>query len=231
MDRQAHWQTVYRTKGDTDLSWFQVQPTVSLSLIQTLEPMPRRLIDVGGGHSALAGELLTLGVGEITVLDISAAAIDRGKERLGPLADRVRWIVADILHAPDLGTFDLWHDRAVFHFLTDEEDRRRYVAAAAAAVPPGGHAILATFALTGPEQCSGLPVCRYDAAQLASEFSSSFQMLRSTTEAHMTPWGTAQDFTYIVLARNKRSEDRRRRAGQAHSGVARGPRRTSITTP
>jgi SAM-dependent methyltransferase len=159
------------------------------------------VIDVGGGQSALACELLGHGVAEVAVLDISSAAVERGKKRLGPRADQVRWIVRDVLEARDLGTFDLWHDRAVFHFLTDAEDRRRYVAAASRTVRPGGHAILATFAPTGPEKCSGLPICRYDASQLASEFGGSFRLERSTAEAHATPWGKTQDFTYVVMER------------------------------
>jgi len=201
MVRRDHWESIYRTKFDTELSWFQEQPAVSLALIDSLDPMPRHAIDVGGGQSALAGELLSLGLKDVTVLDISRAAIERGMERLGPRAGRIRWIVADVLDPPDLGRFDLWHDRAVFHFLTDEEDRRRYVAAAAGAVRPAGHAIVATFAPTGPDRCSGLPVRRYDAAGLAGEFGESFRLAHSTTEAHATPWGKTQDFTYVVLSR------------------------------
>lgn len=201
MTRQQHWEGVYRAKGDTELSWFQAQPAVSLSLIEALRPRPRRVIDIGGGQSGLAGELLARGVEEITVLDIAGAAIERGRRRLGPLADRVRWLVGDVLEAQELGEADLWHDRAVFHFLTDPEHRLRYVAAAARAVRAGGHAILATFAPTGPEKCSGLPVCRYDPAALAHEFEPAFGLVSTTTETHTTPWGKTQDFTYVVLNR------------------------------
>lgn len=202
MNWREHWEGIYRTKDDTELSWFQSRPSVSLSLIESLRPKPRRVIDVGGGQSTLAGELLERGVEEVAVLDISASAIERGKERLGLRADRVRWIIGDVLEPQDLGEFDLWHDRAVFHFLTEPEDRRRYVSTARRAVCEGGHAIVATFALTGPEMCSGLPVRRYDAARLASELGRSFQLVGSASESHTTPWGTVQDFTYAVLRRS-----------------------------
>lgn len=201
MDRQAHWDTVYRTKGDAELSWFQARPSMSLSLIDALRPTPRSAIDIGGGQSVLAGELLARAVEDVAVLDISAAAVQRGRERLASRADQVRWIVADVLQPPGLARFDLWHDRAVFHFLGDPADRRRYVATAARAVHEAGHAIVATFAPSAPERCSGLPVCRYDAAALAKEFGESFSMVDSATEVHATPWGRQQEFTYVVLRR------------------------------
>ena len=201
MTPRAHWETIYETKADTDLSWYQASPEVSLALIAALRPAPQRVIDIGGGQSALAGELLARGTGHITVLDLSAAAIERARQRVGPGAERIRWIVGSVLEPQELGPCDLWHDRAVFHFLTDAEDRRRYVAAAAAAVPAGGHAVVATFSPTGPEKCSGLPVCRYDATALAAEFAPAFRLVDSTAEAHRTPWGKTQDFTYAVLRR------------------------------
>ncbi|MBL8765266.1 MAG: class I SAM-dependent methyltransferase [Phycisphaerae bacterium] len=201
MERREHWETVYQTKKDAELSWFQDQPTLSLAKIGAMRPLPRRVIDVGGGQSALAGQLLGLGVEQVTVLDISGAAIQRGRERLGAQADRVRWITADVLEAGDLGEFDLWHDRAVFHFLTKREDRSAYAARAAAAVIPGGSMIVATFALEGPPKCSGLDVCRYDAAALAREFAPFFEPVSATTEVHRTPWGSSQAFTYAVFRR------------------------------
>lgn len=201
MTPRDHWDNVYQTKADADLSWFQPSPDVSLALVSAIRPAPQQVIDVGGGQSALAGALLARGTPHVTVLDISAAAIERARRRAGPAAARVHWVVADVLATPGLGPFDLWHDRAVFHFLTDAEDRRRYVAAAAAAVPTGGHAVVAAFAPSGPEKCSGLPVCRYDAAALASAFEPAFGLIGSTTEPHRTPWGKAQDFAYAVLRR------------------------------
>ncbi|MBX3359716.1 MAG: class I SAM-dependent methyltransferase [Phycisphaeraceae bacterium] len=201
MDTRAHWESVYETKGDAELSWFQATPTTSLALFDSISPLPERVIDVGGGQSALAGELVGRGVREIAVLDISAAAIDRARARLGERADRVRWIVADALDAGDVGELDLWHDRAVFHFLTSPDDRRRYIATVERAIPRGGHVIMATFARTGPERCSGLPVCRYDASLLAGEFGESFRLVNSAAEDHGTPWGKNQAFAYAVLRR------------------------------
>lgn len=198
--RAHHWESVYASKSDDELSWFQREPTISRVLIKRVRPAPRSAIDVGGGQSSLASELLRMGVEDVTVLDISASAIARAKERLGADASRVRWIVGDALDAHDL-TVDLWHDRAVFHFLTDNEERRRYVDAATNAVRPGGHAIIATFAPSGPEKCSGLPVRRYDAESLAAEFAPGFARIDSATETHSTPWGKAQDFTYVALRR------------------------------
>lgn len=203
MTRQDHWEDVYRVKGDTELSWFQVQPAMSLSLIDGLKPAPSRIIDVGGGQSALAGELIGRGVAEVTVLDVSRAAIERGRARLGAIADRVRWVVGDVLDDLNLGEFDLWHDRAVFHFLTEPEERGRYLAAVSRSVAIGGHVLVATFALSGPERCSGLPVCRYDARRLADEFGPAFRLIRSAEESHATPWGKAQNFVYVLLSRER----------------------------
>jgi SAM-dependent methyltransferase len=201
MEAKQHWEGVYQAKADAELSWFQARPGVGLSLVEGLDPRPRSAIDVGGGQSALAGELLDAGVESVTVLDISAAALERARARLGPRAGAVRWVVADVLDDVDLGAVDLWHDRAVFHFLTDAADRRRYVEAAARAVRAGGHAVISTFAPSGPERCSGLPVCRYDAGALAAEFSPWFELVRSEGERHTTPWGKTQDFTWVVLRR------------------------------
>lgn len=201
VNQREHWEDVYRTKGDTELSWFQSEPGISLSLIERLDDLPRRVIDVGGGQSALAGALLRLGVEDVAVLDIAESAIERGRERLGDDAARVRWIAADVLEPPDLGEFDLWHDRAVYHFLTNGADRERYLREAARAVAVGGHLVVATFAPSGPEKCSGLPVHRCDAGQLREEFSPFFALTHSQSDTHMTPWGKPQDFTYAVFRR------------------------------
>lgn len=202
MDRAAHWEGVYRAKGDRELSWHQDRPVVSLTLIDAIRPRPQRAIDVGGGQSAMAGALLERGVERVTVLEISPAAVERARARLGPAAGGVRWVVGDVLAPPEgLGEFDLWHDRAVFHFLTEAEERERYIASAGAAVRPGGHAVVAAFAPSGPERCSGLPVCRYDAAGIAGAFAPAFELVASASETHMTPWGKPQDFAYAVLRR------------------------------
>ena len=203
--RRAHWEGVYATKPDADLSWFQSFPTVSLALTNTLNPPPIRVLDVGGGQSALACELLTRRPSDpaesIAVLDISGSAIVRAKARATSYADRIRWIVGDVLESPYLGTVDLWHDRAVFHFLHEVDDRKRYVDLASRTVVSGGHAIIATFALSGPERCSGLPVCRYNAETLAAEFTPAFQMINSVQEQHETPWGKSQEFIYGLFIR------------------------------
>jgi SAM-dependent methyltransferase len=205
MDRRAHWESVYRTKADADLSWFQERPTRSLELIRALEPRPRSAIDVGAGQSSLPGELLDLGITIVAALDVSQAAQERAKARLGERAAQVRWIVGDVASAtpPALGTFELWHDRAVFHFLTDPDDRRRYAELAARSVAPGGHLLVATFAPEGPEKCSGLSVRRYDAGALAGEFTPAFELVTDDAETHRTPWGKPQPFTYALLRRHR----------------------------
>ncbi|MGA1043919.1 MAG: class I SAM-dependent methyltransferase [Phycisphaerales bacterium] len=203
--RRDHWQSVYTDKADSELSWFQERPEQSLALIRTITPRPVRILDVGGGQSALVGGLLDEGPDDppssIAVLDLAPAAIERAKARLGPRSDRVRWIVGDVLDAEHLPQVDLWHDRAVFHFLVAEEDQRRYAERAAAAVVPGGHLIVATFGPEGPEKCSGLPVARHDAASLEAAFAPRFRLVDSAREVHTTPWGKPQEFTYAVLRR------------------------------
>lgn len=201
MSTAEHWQTVYTTKPDAELSWFQDHAAVSCRLVERLAPSPTRAIDIGGGQSALAAALLELGIGEVAVLDIAPAAIERAQRRLGASAGRVRWIVGDVLETRDLGPVDLWHDRAVFHFLTAPDERRRYADIAAATVVPGGHVIIATFAPDGPERCSGLAVQRYDPASLAEVFGPAFEPVESLAEQHATPWGREQAFTYVVLRR------------------------------
>jgi 2-polyprenyl-3-methyl-5-hydroxy-6-metoxy-1,4-benzoquinol methylase len=137
----------------------------------------------------------------IAVLDISETALDRARSRLGPRAERVQWIVADVTEIEHLGTFDIWHDRAVFHFLTDADDRRRYVDLALQTISPGGHLIMATFADEGPRRCSGLDVCRYHAASLAAELGDDFVLMEEARETHTTPWGSSQPFFYGVFRR------------------------------
>jgi SAM-dependent methyltransferase len=200
MGRQRHWDDIYAAKGDAELSWTEPDPHRSLALIRAACPSGR-VIDVGGGASVLCERLLDVGGYAVAVLDISAAALDRARARLGERAKDVRWIVADVTANPDLGTHDCWHDRAVFHFLTDPSDRAAYVALLSRSVPVGGHAIIATFALDGPAKCSGLPVQRYDGPSLAAALGSTFRLLHSHPEIHVTPWGAAQPFNYAVFAR------------------------------
>ena len=199
MSTKQHWESVYESRGDAEVSWTQPEPRTSLSLIREARPAGR-VIDVGGGTSTLVDHLLTAGYG-VAVLDISEAALARARARLGPRAELVRWIVDDVTRAPDLGTFDLWHDRAVFHFLTNPADRAAYVALLARTVPVGRHAVIATFAPDGPTQCSGLDVCRYDAPLLAAELGAGFALVKSLLETHHTPWGKPQSFQCSLFKR------------------------------
>ncbi len=200
--RGEHWESVYRAKGEAGVSWFQEEPRLSLELIRSVAPAGGgRIIDVGGGASVLVDRLLDRSFEEIAVLDLSETALGKARARLGERAGRVRWIVADVTEAPELGTFDLWHDRALFHFLTDPADRIRYVDLARRTVRAGGHLIIATFADDGPKRCSDLDVGRYDASSLASELGEGFSLVGESREIHTTPWGSSQAFFYGVFRR------------------------------
>jgi SAM-dependent methyltransferase len=195
-----HWDSVYATRTDSEVSWTQPEPRQSLSLIASACPAPGRVIDVGGGTSPLPGRLLDAGYA-IAVLDISEVALAESRRRLGARADQVRWIAADITSMPDLGQFDVWHDRAVFHFLTSAVDRAAYVSLLLRTVLLGGHAVVATFAPDGPDQCSGLEVRRYDEQSVAAELGVGFALEASTRETHTTPWGRPQSFQYSLFRR------------------------------
>lgn len=198
METRAHWESVYGTKSSTEVSWYQPHAELSLRLIrETGVALDAPIVDVGGGASTLVDDLLTAGYRNLTVLDISASALKTAQERLGPEAHRVHWLASDILKAqlPKHG-FEVWHDRAVFHFLTSEEDRRKYVNAVMHAVKPGGFVIVATFSEDGPERCSGLPVKRYRSDELHAEFGEPFTLLGHLRETHLTPAGKEQKFVY-----------------------------------
>jgi SAM-dependent methyltransferase len=200
--RKTHWEHVYSTRAETGVSWYQDEPRLSLELIGAVAPAEGgSLIDVGGGASVLVDRLLDLPFGEIAVLDISETALGKARARLGERARRVRWVVADVTGAPELGTFDVWHDRAVFHFLTDPADRRSYLGLARKTVPKGGHLVIATFADDGPKRCSDLDVCCYNARSLESELGEGFSLVREARETHTTPWGSLQPFFYGVFRR------------------------------
>ncbi len=196
MNRQQHWNSIYETKPATDVSWFESEPQVSLALIKEVSPPHGRVIDIGGGASRLVDCLLSAGFELVTVLDISENALERAKTRLGAQADQAHWIVGDITQFVDLGQYDVWHDRAVFHFLTDPNDRLKYVELATRTVRDGGHLIIGSFALEGPQQCSGLEVCRYNSTMLCHELGLRFKLVRELLHTHVTPAGKQQEFVF-----------------------------------
>jgi SAM-dependent methyltransferase len=200
--RAAHWDAVYAARAPDALSWYQDRPIVSLELIADAAPRPgASLLDVGGGASRLVDLLLEQGGWRVTVLDLSQVALDRARARLGERAGRVTWLVADVTDWRPPASYDVWHDRAVFHFLVREADRRRYVGALAAALRPGGQAILGTFASGGPERCSGLPVARYEPAALAEVLGPRFRLAAWRHEEHLTPGGARQRFQFSRFVR------------------------------
>lgn len=200
MSSLAHWEQVYKTKGPDQVSWYQAEARLSRRLIEQVAPdRSARIIDVGAGASTLVDGLLAAGYHEITVVDLSPAAFAVAQRRLGDRAATIDWRAADVLTASFApASFDVWHDRAVFHFLTAATDRAQYVAQLRAALRPGGHALVATFAEDGPTRCSGLDVARYSPAALHGEFGDDFQMLESHRELHTTPAGAQQAFTYCL---------------------------------
>ena len=200
MQSKDHWEKVYTTKEADNVSWFQAHAELSMRLIR--ESCPRRdaaIIDVGGGASTLVDELLDDGYPNVTVLDLSSAALAESRRRLGVRGETVRWMEADITCAEfEPHSFDLWHDRAVFHFRTTKKDRIAYVRQVLQAVKPGGHVIMATFGSDGPTQCSGLPVMRYAPDELHAEFGDAFTLLAHEEQLHHTPFGTDQQFVYCM---------------------------------
>ncbi|HEV8129779.1 MAG TPA: class I SAM-dependent methyltransferase [Acidobacteriota bacterium] len=205
MDGKAHWEAIWAEKPSTEMSWYQARPELSLRLIESagIEPTSR-IIDVGGGASMLVDELLARGFRQVTVLDIAPTALQAARERLAAKADAVTWVEADITRAAlPSDYYDLWHDRAVFHFLTQTADRQQYIRAARRSVRTGGHVIIATFAADGPTQCSGLNVLRYNVEALDTEFGSDFELQESVREDHHTPLGKEQKFIYCHFKRRR----------------------------
>ena len=198
MNTEQHWEHIYKTKAPKQVSWYSPHLNASLDLIERACVSRRAaIIDVGGGESTLVDDLLARGYEEITVLDISQTAIDANKERLGRDAECVHWVAADITKVSlSPSSFDVWHDRAVFHFLTSPNAREAYVHQVAQALKPGGHVIIGTFGPEGPVRCSGLDVVRYDATSLHDEFGKRFRLVESLKQLHQTPFGTAQQFLY-----------------------------------
>jgi 2-polyprenyl-3-methyl-5-hydroxy-6-metoxy-1,4-benzoquinol methylase len=198
MDAKTHWEKIYTTKAPDRVSWYRPHLETSIALIaRSVNDGSASIIDVGGGESTLVDDLLARGFQNMTVLDVSQAAIEATKKRLGQAADRVHWLTADISQVELLpAAYDVWHDRAVFHFLTAPEQRAAYVRQAARSVKAGGHAIVSTFGPEGPTKCSGLDVVRYDAQSLHDEFGTRFRLVESSKELHETPFGTTQQFLY-----------------------------------
>ncbi|HET9190398.1 MAG TPA: class I SAM-dependent methyltransferase [Rudaea sp.] len=199
-ETQDHWNRVYTTRAVDAVSWYQAQPKISLELIAAADlPVDAPIIDIGGGASVLVDCLLAQGRSALSVLDVSAAALANSRARLGANATKVQWIEADVREFEPPQRYALWHDRAVFHFLTDPADRERYMAAMRRSLKPRAHVVVATFALDGPARCSGLDVARYDAATLHAQFGDDFEPLDSRRETHITPAGAEQRFTWIHL--------------------------------
>ena len=198
---QAHWDRAWDHRDPGDTSWYQLVPTMSLALIDIAAPGPDAgIVDVGGGASYLVDHLIARGHKDVTVVDIAAAALGHAQSRLADRSE-FHWIVADATTWRPGRMFELWHDRAVFHFLTDQAQRASYVRTATQSIVRGGHLIIGTFALDGPAMCSGLPVQQYDAASLAEEFDAGFRLIQSAVDDHVTPSGGQQRFTFVVLQR------------------------------
>ena len=201
-ERSSHWDRVYATKGEAEVSWFQDSPSTSLAMIRAANSeREAAIVDIGGGASRLVDVLLQDGYRNVSVLDLSANALDAAKKRIGTAASMVDWIVADATTWQPAKTYDVWHDRAAFHFLTDPRDRAAYAERLRSAVAPNGHVIIATFAPDGPEKCSGLPVQRHDSASLAAELGPDFELVETRSETHRTPWDSTQAFQFSRFRR------------------------------
>lgn len=202
LGRQAHWENVYTTKDERAVSWFQERPDISLDLIRaTGVDASASIIDIGGGASRLVDALIGEGFKNVTVLDLSEKAIATSKARLNAKGAPAQWVVADITTWEPSQTYDVWHDRAALHFLTDPKDRAAYAERVLRAVRPGGHVIIGTFALDGPERCSGLPVIRHDSASLGKILGPSFELVESKRHDHHTPAGAIQRFQFSRFRR------------------------------
>ena len=198
--RPAHWDNIYTTKGEAEVSWFEETPVQSLELLELVGAQPSSaIIDVGGGTSRLVDNLLARGFENITVLDLSATALTSARARLGDKGEAVKWIVADVTEWLPTDTYDVWHDRAAFHFLTSEKEQRAYIKRLKQALKRGGHVIIGTFALDGPEKCSGLPVARHSAESLSALLAPDFDLIDSRRHEHITPWQAVQKFQFSTF--------------------------------
>ncbi|MDB5551394.1 MAG: putative methyltransferase [Rhizobium sp.] len=201
--RRMHWENVYSTKGEADVSWFQETPAISLELLALADAKPAdAVIDIGGGASRLVDSLLDNGFADVTVLDLSEAALAAARARLGGKGDAVEWIAADAATwEPREAAYDIWHDRAAFHFLTEPDDQAAYIERLKRGLRKGGHVIIGTFAPDGPEKCSGLPVARHDSGSLAGLLGQGFALVDHRRHEHATPWGGIQKFQFSTFRR------------------------------
>lgn len=203
-NRKAHWENIYQDKSDQALSWYQKEPTQSLQLIKNAQiALDEPVIDVGGGASVLVDYLIRSGYLNISVLDISGNALASTRKRLGEAANKVKWYVSDITEFEAPHQYSLWHDRAVFHFLTAESDRQRYIKVLNQSLRPGGQLVIAAFAIGGPEKCSGLDIVQYDASKLSAELGKDFELIEETGESHLTPSNVEQKFMYFRFTRKR----------------------------
>ena len=201
-EQQAHWENVYSTKGEAEVSWFQEVPEPSLDLLALVGATgDSAIIDIGGGASRLVDALLAEGFKDISVLDLSAEALNVAHARLGDTGNRVKWIVADATEWEPQQQYDVWHDRAAFHFLNGEQQQRAYIARMKRSLRIGGHVIMGTFALDGPEKCSGLPVTRHNAESLSMLLGEGFSLIDSSRHEHTTPWEAVQKFQFSTFER------------------------------
>jgi len=200
---KTHWENVYQAKLPTEVSWYQGYPELSLQLIQKVGILPSDpIIEVGAGASTLVDCLLERGFHQLTVLDIATAAMQQTQARLGDQAKKVQWIEADVTHFQPPQQYQYWHDRAVFHFLTDEQDRKSYIQVLQSALRPEGYAMIATFAADGPEKCSGLNVMRYDSQRMSEALGNTLKLVEVHHESHVTPSGGEQKFIYFLFQNN-----------------------------
>jgi SAM-dependent methyltransferase len=201
-DYKKHWEKIFSTKAEEDMSWFQPYPKTSVEFLQLFSLSPdANVIDVGSGDSHFVDVLVSMGYRHIYSLDISSHAIERLKKRLGDQADRVNYIVSDVVDFNPTVKFDFWHDRAAFHFLTDEKRVERYIAIAEEAIRPGGYLILGTFSEKGPEKCSGLEIRKYTEVSMSARFYNKFEKIRCMEEEHLTPFNTSQSFLFCSFRR------------------------------
>ncbi|WP_372653773.1 trans-aconitate 2-methyltransferase [Draconibacterium sp.] len=202
MDRKKHWEDIYQSKNTAEVSWFQASPTTSLQFVKEFKlPLSARIIDVGGGDSFMVDRLLEMGYSNITVLDISETAIKKAQQRLGAKADTVKWIVADAAGFQPTETYDFWHDRAAFHFLTDKQEISNYVDTIRSFVKPGGYLVLGTFSEQGPTKCSGIEIKQYSENTMTSLLTDFFNKIRCISVDHKTPFNTLQNFIFCSFRR------------------------------